>query len=251
MLMLHWLVQETTAHPDLGRGVAPSGVLSAAEQTRYRALRSEKRRRDWLLGRWTAKHLLQALLREQGGCLLPLDAIAISNDADGVPLANYPFSISISHSNGRAFCVASKRVLADGRPWPVGADMERIEARAPVFVADYFTAAEQEAVAQAAPALRETFITAVWSAKEAVLKALHLGLSVDTRTVSCLFGPVTSSPAMWRPFAIALDEARLERPAPALAGWWRLWGSFVLTVAVQQRRGPAHDADRRGCRRRL
>ncbi|MCB8986887.1 MAG: 4-phosphopantetheinyl transferase family protein [Ardenticatenaceae bacterium] len=56
---------------------------------------------------------------------------------------------------------------------------------------------------------------AVWSAKEAVLKALHLGLTVDTRCVECLIAPVAERPSTWTPFTIGCDDGCLFSPPPA------------------------------------
>ncbi len=62
--MIHWLIQSAMQHTELARGVAPSGLLNAAEETQLRLLKTSKRRCDWLLGRWTATHLIQACLSE-------------------------------------------------------------------------------------------------------------------------------------------------------------------------------------------
>ncbi|HEX6383743.1 MAG TPA: 4'-phosphopantetheinyl transferase superfamily protein [Anaerolineae bacterium] len=237
--MIHWLIQSVDAYPDLRQGLPPAGLLSAEEQGRYAGFKSDKRRRDWLLGRWTAKKLVQSLTWESSGSMVPLDQFIVRNDADGVPTVNCQspivdcqLNISISHSSGYALCA----VVADG---VIGADIERIEKRADGFAEDYFTEGELERIAcSVLPiplhgrqyAMRDTLTTAIWSAKEAVLKALHLGLSVDTRSVSCLVGPTANPPRQWMPFAIELDEQRLNRPAPALAGWWRTHEEHVLTL---------------------
>lgn len=191
-----------------------------------------KRREDWLLGRWTAKRLLQTVIWEHDGVTLPLDMITIGNDADGVPncqlpIANCPLSISISHANGRAFAAAIEKPHA-----PIGADMERIQPRPAGFVEEYFTLAEIALGYGLVGPERAVWETAVWSAKEAVLKALHLGLSVNTRAVSCLIEPVDRPPTWWTPFAIRCDNGRLPQPAPPLTGWWRVEDGFVLTIAV-------------------
>ncbi|NKQ36501.1 MAG: 4'-phosphopantetheinyl transferase superfamily protein [Chloroflexi bacterium] len=229
--MIYWLTQTQAEMPETERYLAE--YLGEAEREKLASLRMEKRRQDWLLGRWTAKRLLQRVIWEASKTTIPLDLIAIDNDGDGVPtyqspISNLPCSISISHGHGRAFVAAV--VKPD---WPLGADMERVAPRPDGFVADYFTEAEAELVERANGAGRDRLVTAVWSAKEAVLKALHLGLSVDTRAVSCLLEVGEGGTAVWRPFAIHLDERRLPRPVPDLAGWWRTDGDFVLTLAAK------------------
>ncbi len=229
--MIYWLTQTQAEMPETDRYLAE--YLSEAEREKLASLRMEKRRQDWLLGRWTAKRLLQRVIWEGSKMTVPLNLIAIDNDDDGVPFyqspaSNLQCSISISHGNGRAFAAAV--VKPD---WPLGADMERVAPRPDGFVEDYFTEAEAGLVRQANGVGRDRLVTAVWSAKEAVLKALHLGLSVDTRAVSCLLEAGDGDTAVWRPLAIHLDERRLPRPAPDLAGWWHSDGEFVLALAVQ------------------
>ncbi|MBP8003246.1 MAG: 4'-phosphopantetheinyl transferase superfamily protein [Chloroflexi bacterium] len=243
-LPVAWLIQSAATHPDLERGIPPSGLLSAIEWEKFEQLTTEKRKRDWLCGRWTAKLLLQSLYRERNGETVPLDSFSITNNADGVPrVTGYwslakGYSFSLSHSHDHAFCAAIERPHC-----PIGADLERIEARVNGFVDDYFTVEEQKRVASfgqdigqaefpARYAPRTTFINAVWSAKEAVLKALHLGLSVDTRAVECLIEPFIAPPTDWTPFSIQCDNSRLPHPAPDLNGWWQVKEDFVLTVAV-------------------
>jgi 4'-phosphopantetheinyl transferase len=243
--MINWLLQTTSDHPDLARGIAPAGLLSDAEQVRSAALKTDKRRRDWLLGRWTAKRLIQSYIERQTGLRLALDALIIDTDPDGAPhviadcklrIADYApnlqsiicnLQLSISHSGDRAFCA-----LVEGSAVPIGADIERIEPRDWQFVEDYFTAAEIPHVWLAPAEQHETVITAIWSAKESALKALRLGLSVDTRSVACsIAGPDLTHD--WADIAFALDR-RLLGPAiaPALTGWWRTIDGYVLTVAT-------------------
>ena len=159
--------------------------------------------------------------------------ITVLSDRDGSPqvcVGGSPrFSVSISHSHGRAFCA----LLETGM---LGADIEYIEPRIPQFTEDFFTDAEQNIVCHAA-GNADVLITAIWSAKEAALKALRLGLTVDTRAVSCLIQP--SFVPCWMPFDVECDAGRLMR-CPQLQGWWRVvvleGEAFVLTL-VREGRG--------------
>ena len=236
--MIHWLTQSQDALPQtaVANPHQPISFLSDSEAERLAALSTEKRRRDWLLGRWTVKRLLQTVIWETSHTTVPLDLITVSNDADGVPmvtsqlpLVNDKFSISLSHSQGQAL------VAAVAKPnWPIGCDMEQIVSRDEAFIDDYFTETEALLVHQVSDEVRDMLVTAVWSAKEAVLKALHLGLSVDTRAVACLLDPTKRSTDSWVPFEICCDNGRLPKPAPRLSGWWRVMKEFVLTVVVEQ-----------------
>src|SRR5437016_3812838 len=82
--MIDWLIQSTAGHPALARGIAPAGLLSEEEQ-RLIELRTVKRRSDWLIGRWTAKHLIQTYIERRIGVQPPLNTLTVMNDPDGAP----------------------------------------------------------------------------------------------------------------------------------------------------------------------
>ncbi len=249
--MIHWLVQSAESYPTSPDGVVLGGMLHPREQARFATLKTEKRRQDWLLGRLTAKQLIREVVRKQTGEGLLLNVIEVQNGLRGDPIVNCQLSmvnerlavqpqssifnlqslltLSISHSHGHAFCA-----LVERPDWPLGADMERIEERSEAFAADYFTEEERHLAAELIGERRDVWVTAVWSAKESVLKALRLGLTVDTRWVTCLIEPVGERPFTWTPFTIHCDQHRLPLPAPPLVGWWRTYEEFVLTLVVQE-----------------
>jgi len=217
--MIHWLLESAQNLTE-----PPEAFLSAAELEKYRAFRFEKRRDDWLLGRWTAKRLLQAAILQETNELLARDAIEIFNDADHAPhvtcdLLPATLHLSISHSNQSALCAVSEKA--------VGADLELIEPREDYLARDYFTAREQARVNASSPAQRDLVVTAIWSAKEAALKALGKGLSVDTRAVEISLAPFETAPARWTPFEIQFDFENAE----TFSGWWRAQEGFALTIA--------------------
>jgi len=231
-LMIHWLIQTQAAHPDLARGVPPVGLLSAVETAVFAKLKSEKRRRDWLLGRWTAKQLIQTVVWQEKGEEIAFVDFSVLAGADGapevhcqLPIDDCQLTISISHAHETAFCVVVQR-----SSWPLGADIEWVEPRSDNFVADYFTVTEQEMIAQVDLDKRDLLITAVWSAKEAALKAIHQGLKVDTRCVSCLPN-LTMTDDGWMPIVVQWDSRRIQN-APSLNSWWRQHKNFVLTITA-------------------
>lgn len=220
--MIEWLIQTRADLP------LPQAFLAAEELDRLAALRSAKRRDDWLLGRWTAKRLIQDHIARHHNLNLHLHQIAIQSDPDGAPritCALLPLyatlsalTLSISHSADRAFCALGLGV-------PVGVDIERIEPRDPSFAADYFTPVELALLETAPPTRRDLFTTTIWSAKEAVLKLLRHGLTVDTRQVECL--PQQPNGRIWTPLALS---SRLA--AGPMSGWWRADQGFVFTIAT-------------------
>ncbi len=228
--MIQWLVQSATEHSDLARGVAPPGLLHPAEQRCLAELKLSRRRSEWLIGRWTAKHLLQTCLERALKVRLPLDAIGIYNDTHGAPVAMadcgsriVEWAISLSHSHSYGFSAA----LPD-RAIGLGADIERVDEREWRFVEDYFTLDEIDRVCAAPMGRRETLITAIWSAKEAALKALHRGLTIDTRRVHCAIDPYRYSDHEWLGFNITCTSSYMQ----TLRGWWRTWGEYVLTISI-------------------
>jgi 4'-phosphopantetheinyl transferase len=227
--MIEWLVQSTTDLPAL----PAEAWLSPPERERLATLRVEKKRQEWLLGRWTAKRLVQTILQRDGYGPVELSALSITPAPDGAPqlyitpqpsaLTSRP-AISISHSGGLALCALAPAGVA------VGADIETIAARGPAFANDYFTPGERELAGAAPAALRDTLVTAIWSAKEAVLKALRHGLTVDTRRVECPV-PLAGARAEWAPFT-ATCHPSLGAPPGGVRCWWRRLDDVVLTLAA-------------------
>ena len=211
----------------------PNAWLSAAEQAEFAALRIPKRRQDWLAGRWTAKRLVQAV--RAGAAPLALNAIQLGPACGRAPAAEWPgrtqsWPLSISHCHG---CAAA--AINVEWPAPVGVDLECIEARPLGFVEDYLTSAERESLS---PNLQQQTeqVTAMWCAKEAALKALGVGLTVDARAVNVCLGAARSAGHGWRPLEVEVVSTYLSRPlvtsGERLAGYWRRQGAFVLAIVA-------------------
>lgn len=235
--MIDWLV--CLADDILLEEESPPGFLSTSERETFAGLRFPKRRREWLLGRWTAKQLLR---RSQAAYrALPLDAISVGNDRDGAPYLSVEeegrleMSLSISHRDDHAFCA-----LGSSLSPIIGVDMERIEPRDPAFVQDFFTADEAERVWACPSPVRDTLVTVLWSAKEATLKALHHGLRVDTRRVEIhhiagIEPQQTKSMDISWPASEAWHKVEIHcalAGAAHLDAWWRPHGNYVLTLAA-------------------
>jgi 4'-phosphopantetheinyl transferase len=205
------------------------GFLSPSELQKYSAFKFPKRRDEWLLGRWTAKTLVHSLPVYQQ---YSLNQIEIRNAPEGAPYLQLPGKaapaecLTISHSGNFALCA-----LATGLELQVGTDLEKVEARTETFILDYFTPAERRLVDKYPAESRAMLVTLIWSAKESMLKALGVGLRMDTRTVEVrgLDGLLTTSNAhhKWQKIQIGEQPAN-ER---AWAAWWQRRDPFVLTLA--------------------
>ena len=226
-MQVYWLEQTEGDMP------LANDWLSTRETICLGGLRFAKRRADWRLGRWTAKHAIAAYQN------LPvtshaLTKIEIRPAASGAPealVANgpAPVSISLSHRDGTALCaIASSRV---GLEVDLGCDLEIIEPRSEAFIADYFAPEEQALVARSSPADRPQILALLWSAKESALKALREGLRLDTRSVVVSlfvdsFDNGSTDLNRWKPLHIRCADGSVFR------GWWQNTNSVVRTVVA-------------------
>lgn len=208
-----------------GEETIPAGLewLSPLERERAGRMRYAKRRNDYLLGRYTAKSALLAALDPTAPHPQALTRIEIGNAPDGAPDPRFddlpaPLSISMTDRAGWAVCVMGP----PGRS--LGCDLELVEPRTELFIRDYLTRREADAVmAEPSGPLRDLAANLMWSAKESALKVLRTGLRRDTRSVEVAHGSASSGG--WREIAITVD-ARDVFP-----GWWQRFGDFILTVA--------------------
>ena len=176
----------------------------------------ERRRRDRLAGRLAAKRALAAHFAAECGWDADARELEIGNDAQGRPVLRLPKgapasapSFSISHcSEGGAAAVG-----APGRR--VGADLELVVPR-PAEVID-FVAAPGEG--RRAPASDPDAQARLWTAKEAGLKLLGLGLDADARDVREEDGEILYSgrpAAAWRALGSPRVRAAFERAGAAM-----------------------------------
>ncbi len=248
--MIRWLIKTVVDHPDLSALRPPAGLLTAAENALYATYQSPQRRRDWLLGRWTAKHLIQQHIAATYGFSPPLDAFSVIYDEAGALLvtsdhpaltepsnhASLPIALTLSHSHGYACSAITRKTANDVR---IGVDIELIEPRPATFAEAFFTPTEQATVNAAPPALHDLLATALWSVKEATLKATRDGLTIDPRFVECRIRP--TRPRHWTPIRVSIAPhiyAPLAITSP-LRVWWRVIDNqlrpgtaFVLTIAA-------------------
>lgn len=218
---VHWLMQRVSDLP------VETSWLAEWERGYAADLSHEKRRADWLLGRWTMKRAIVA------GWSAPHAApaaaeIEIRAAADGAPepmLAGrrLPGAISLSHRAGRAVCALAPAGVE------LGCDLELLEPRSRAFVGDFLSAREARRCARASGPESVVLPNLLWSARESVLKALRLGLTVDTRRVGVHVGECLDGDD-WSPFEAEFRESSMAPPA-SFAGWWRRVAGCVVTMA--------------------
>jgi 4'-phosphopantetheinyl transferase len=215
---VYWREQSESGIP------AGDDWLTPRERERASGLRCEKRRRDWRLGRWTAKTALAVYWRLPSDCHT-LAGLEIRPAASGAPLVfldDEPatVAISLSHRSGRAVCAVAPAGTA------LGCDLEFIEPRTEAFAADYFTAEEQSLVRSASISQRAPLLALLWSGKESALKALGEGLRLDTRSVNVqpagFLHPVSSE--QWHSLSASCNGSQVFH------GWWHADVNFVRTL---------------------
>ncbi len=157
-----------------------------------------------------------------------------NSGAPEVLLANQPAAVSLSLSHRSE--VAACAVAPSGTR--LGFDLEVIEPRSQAFLEDYFTADEQQLMASATSGDRDKVVNLFWSAKESALKALDVGLRLDTRgvVVKSMAGllcaaeaeshapaQTESRPSLWKPFRVSFGDYIFQ-------GWWQQSGAFLRTM---------------------
>lgn len=179
-------------------GLAPGTALSEREAARYAAFRIEKRRKEWLAGRLAAKALLAAGGGNPAG-------FEISMDRLGRPSCGGAL-VSITHSNGWAAAA-----MKPGSSF-LGLDMELIEERHRAWYSDYFHPQEL-------PVPDPSEATRLWTIKEALLKALGLGLMADPLAIRTDEKIRFTGKALERYRELGSPEFAVEtRPSPE--GFW-------------------------------
>jgi len=235
-----WLEQSLAEAP------AANDWLSPGEKLRLDAMRFPKRRADWRLGRWTAKRAVAAYLNVACDPDM-LTRIEIRSALSGAPevfLDNHPatVSVSITHRAGVAACAVAPSEIT------IGCDLELVEPRSDAFLADYFTAGEQAFVMRVPSEKRVVFSNLLWSAKESALKALKVGLRLDTRCVevslretaaedplkdatSASFYDTPPQIRNWHPLTVTHADSQ------CLEGWWQSAGELVRTIVTDPSTG--------------
>ena len=217
----------------------PQGLdwVSPREKARLDGLRFTKRRTEYLLRRWVGKRAVAARTGLTADDTT-LARIEVLNRVTGAPYVvldgeEAPWEISLSDRAGCA--VALIGAAGSSAAGTLGIDLEVVEPRSEGFLTDFFTPAEQDWVrsrtAEGGALGPDAAANLLWSAKEAALKVLRVGLRADTRSVE-----VTVEAQAWSDGWARLTASR--RDGRVLPGWWRREGVYLLTVASSEDRDP-------------
>ncbi len=160
---------------DLNKLPSSFEVLTQAEQTYYQTLRVPKRRTEWLGGRLALKRLILVQTGKKD-----FKQIEVLPQPEGKPQVrvdgqNWSGAFSITHSHG--FAVAAIDSQADF----MGIDLEKIEHRIEAWKTGFFH--PDELTGQG-----DEFLTSLWTQKEALVKLLGTGLSINSFDVRCVKG---------------------------------------------------------------
>ncbi len=202
------------------------GWLSAREVAILATMRFRKRYIEFLTRRYTAKRAIARMLEIEPEPAV-LGQIEIGNHPSGAPYVivggrTAAIDISISDRAGWAVCLTG---APGSETVPLGIDLELAEPRSKGFVTDFFTAAEQDWVFSLADGdARDEAANLIWSAKEAALKVLKVGLRADTRDVEVVIDGRARADG-WAPMTVT------ARNGTKFPGWWRRDGVFLLTIA--------------------
>jgi phosphopantetheinyl transferase len=144
----------------------PDKILSNEEMEKYSSFKIPKRKDEWLAGRFAAKTVINKLLDSS----FNLKEIPITYDINRRPLCllkDKKYLLSITHSGDWAAAI-----VKDEKCSFLGIDIEKIEVRSKYWIEDYF---HKDEATDGMPA----HLTKLWTIKEAILKALAVGLTVN------------------------------------------------------------------------
>jgi 4'-phosphopantetheinyl transferase len=157
-----------------------AAILSPGERERAARFCLERMRREYI-----AVHALKRLMLSQMFGMPP-HAWRFVGDTRGKPqILNDPKPhFSLSRCEGLVACAVSRQA-------PVGVDVERLDHRAPLEVAEHhFSPSEQAWLSGLPEPERPLAFLALWTMKEAIVKCLGSGMAHDLQGFSVSFDPL-------------------------------------------------------------
>jgi len=145
-------------------------ILSPEEIERRAVMKSESRRKQFVLGRIALRTLLGSLLDRS-----PRSVRLCVEESGRVRTPDSSFRLSIAHSGERAVATAAERES--------GVDLECMSEK-PESLLDYILNENESVAVKALPLSAQEKLFLTWTLKEAVLKALGTGLRIAPRLLS-------------------------------------------------------------------
>ena len=201
-------------------------IFGARERAEYSQLKVPKRKVEWAASRLAVKQLISASDRDLAQ--YQFSQIQILKEPSGAPYIEIdgrmrlPGWASLSHSRGHALVAYSPDDIR------FGVDLEYIESRSMDFARDFFTEKEAQLVISGDPKKNMIITTIIWSAKEAVLKAIVKGLRVDTKMIEISLTPDSIDDTDWS--ILELNSPKIPITSPRLM--WRREGDFIQTICL-------------------
>ena len=183
-----------------------------------KGLKFEKRRHDWLLGRWTAKDCVISFFEKKGIALSP-SSFAILKKESGAPELFFEKSelncqVSLSHRAGHAIAAVAPAGVA------IGCDLEKVEPRSEAFLSDYFLERELAFLSPISPGEKDVFSNLIWSVKEAVMKATGQGMKLHPRKIEV--GEIENGRG-WQALSVDTSSVRFQ-------GLWKVEGEMIFVI---------------------
>jgi phosphopantetheine--protein transferase-like protein len=214
-------------------------LLSPWETQVFDALSPANRRREWLLGRIAAKEAVRQLVLKTLGNKLCSADIEIYSDGHGKPFVadftcgdeKLAMHVSITHKNGMAIAVALQSSKAKG----VGIDLEAVSPKEAGFEDLVLTGSEKTRFANKLADRRDLVLAKIWSAKEAVSKAIGSGLSGNPKSLEIIQANETLDEfevASAAKLALAGDYGRKESKSETVTARCLTLDKSVLTLAI-------------------
>lgn len=186
-------------------------ILGAKEIAFFKTLRFPKRRTEWLGGRLALKDLVQ---QATGAAKKEIEILPQTSGKPLLFVGGKPSSLAFSITHSHGFAVAG---LAEVGTF-LGIDLEKIAHRIDAWAKDFFHPTELTGT-------DDTFLTALWTQKEALVKVLGTGLSLNSYDVRCVNGRAE----FYGPALAAYEK--LGCPALEIKTW-ELVPGFMFTQTV-------------------
>lgn len=188
--------------------------LTKRELETYKAFKIDKRKKEWLGGRYALKKLACDFFN------FDIKHMEVNNLPSGQPVLLVPggtkLPVSITHSGE----YAAAAIALTGQS--IGLDIEIVEQRSSSWVKQCFD--KRELSSKSAP-----FLTELWAKKEAVLKFLGVGLKLSCTDINFVFGKLEFQ-------GKALDMWARQGSPNIVLQVQNLQGSYKLAIATEEPR---------------